>query len=58
MSIDIGALAESVLIKNSLITAFAVVGLTIWLSYWLSAKLTKGHVHGSAVAILLALVGA
>jgi len=58
MSIEIGAVAESVLVRNSLITAFAVVGLTIWLSYWLSAKLTKGHVHGSAVAILLALVGA
>lgn len=55
---SIGALAESVLIKNSLITAFAVVALTIWLSYWLSARLTKGHVHGSAVAILLALAGA
>lgn len=58
MNIDFSALAESVLTKYSLITAFAVVGLLVWFSYWLSAKLTKGHVHGSAIAILLALVGA
>lgn len=58
MKIDFCALAESVLTKYSLVTAFAAVGLVVWFSYWLSAKLTKGHVHGSAIAILLALVGA
>lgn len=58
MKIDVCALAESVLTKYSLVTAFAVVGLVVWLSYWLSAKLTRGHVHGSAIAILLALIGA
>ena len=45
-----------VLTKNSLITAFAFVGLLVWLSYWLSAKLTRGHIHGSAIAIALGLV--
>ncbi len=45
-----------VLTKNSLITAFAFVGLLVWMSYWISAKLTRGHVHGSAIAIALGLV--
>lgn len=58
MKIDVCALAESVLTKYSLVTAFAVVGLVVWFSYWLSARLTRGHVHGSAIAILLALIGA
>jgi malonate transporter MadM subunit len=50
-----------VLQKNSLLTAFAFVGLTVWLSYWVSNKFTAGHVHGSAIAIaaglLLAYIG-
>jgi malonate transporter MadM subunit len=44
------------LIKNGLVTAFAIVGATIWVSYWLSARLTRGRVHGSAIAILAGLV--
>ncbi|CDZ95446.1 malonate transporter, MadM subunit [Pseudomonas saudiphocaensis] len=28
----------------------------MWLSYWLSDKLTKGRLHGSAVAILIGLL--
>jgi malonate transporter MadM subunit len=44
------------LIKNGLVTAFAIVGATIWVSYWLSAGLTRGRVHGSAIAILAGLV--
>ena len=28
----------------------------MWLSYWLSDKLTKGRLHGSAVAILICLL--
>ena len=47
---------SSVLVKNGLITAFAVVGGTVWASYWLSAKLTRGRIHGSAIAILAGLV--
>jgi len=49
-------LLEAVLSKNALITAFAFVGLLVWVSYWLSEKLTFGHVHGSAIAIALGLV--
>jgi malonate transporter MadM subunit len=52
---------SAVLSKNALITAFAFVGITVWLSYWVSNKFTAGHVHGSAIAIavglLLAYVG-
>nr|WP_205755051.1 malonate transporter subunit MadM [Azotobacter chroococcum] len=39
-----------------LISGFAVIGATMWLSYWLSAKFTRGRLHGSAIAILLGLV--
>jgi malonate transporter MadM subunit len=39
-----------------MISAFALIGVTMWISYWLSATLTKGRVHGSAIAIFLGLV--
>lgn len=45
-----------VLVKNGLVTAFAIVGATVWISYYLSAKLTKGWLHGSAIAIIVGLV--
>lgn len=44
------------LISNSLITAFVVVGAIIWLSYLLSKHVFKNKIHGSAVAITLALI--
>ncbi len=47
---------ETVLTKNALLTAFAVVGLTMLVSYWASAKLTRGRLHGSAIAILIGLL--
>ena len=46
----------NVLVKNGLLTAFAVVGITMWVSYFLSARLTRGHLHGSALAIMLGLL--
>ena len=49
-------IAYNVLVKNSLITAFAVVGLLVWASYWLSSKLTLGRIHGSAIAIAVGLL--
>jgi len=49
---------QSVFNANALLTAFAVVGLTVWLSYWFSAKLTRGRIHGSAIAISLGLLAA
>ncbi|MDX1405531.1 MAG: malonate transporter subunit MadM [Woeseiaceae bacterium] len=45
-----------VLSKNSLITAFVFVGVLTWLSYEISARLTRGHIHGSAIAITIGLV--
>jgi len=47
---------EAVLIKNALLTAFAIVGLTMLVSYWVSGRLTRGRLHGSAIAILIGLV--
>ena len=47
---------DIVLTKNGLLTAFAVVGLTMLISYWASEKLTRGRLHGSAIAILLGLL--
>ena len=47
---------ESVLTKYSLVTAFAVVGIIVWLSYELSHRLTRGRMHGSAIAILIGLL--
>jgi malonate transporter MadM subunit len=45
-----------VLTKYSLVTAFAVIGITVWVSYYLSEKLTRGWLHGSAIAILIGLI--
>lgn len=47
---------STVLQKNALITAFVFVGVLVWLSYQLSARLTNGHIHGSAIAIAAGLV--
>jgi malonate transporter MadM subunit len=47
---------ENVLASNGLITAFMFVGALVWFSYLISAKLTRGQVHGSAIAIALGLV--
>lgn len=49
------AAVEQVLVRNGLLTAFAAVGLTMALSYWASARLTRGRIHGSAIAILAGL---
>jgi malonate transporter MadM subunit len=39
-----------------LLSGFAIVGITMWVSYWISDTFTKGRLHGSAIAILLGLV--
>jgi malonate transporter MadM subunit len=46
----------NILQNNGLIVAFAIVGLTMYLSYFISNKLTRGRIHGSAIAITLGLV--
>ena len=45
-----------VLEKNGLVTAFVFVGVLVWFSYWLSSTLTRGRLHGSAVAITIGLL--
>lgn len=45
-----------VLADNALITAFVFVGILVWFSYWLSATLTRGRLHGSAIAITVGLL--
>ncbi len=49
-------LLNGVFIRNGLVTAFAFVGLVVWLSYLASDKITRGRVHGSSVAILVGLL--
>lgn len=49
-------LQKDVLIKYNLVTAFAVIGITVWLSYVVSKHLTRGRIHGSAIAIFVGLV--
>lgn len=51
-------LMAQVMSRNGLITAFAVVGITVWVSYQLSERLTRGHLHGSAIATMLGLLAA
>ena len=51
-------LMAQVMSRYGLITAFAIVGITVWVSYKLSARLTRGKLHGSAIAIMLGLLAA
>lgn len=46
---------EHAIRENSLVGAFAFVGLVMWISVHLSRKLTFGRVHGSAIAIVIGL---
>ena len=46
----------AVLVKNDLVTAFAFIGLLVFISYRFSDWLTHGRIHGSALAITLGLV--
>lgn len=53
---DMMEFIEPLLIEYSLVTAFAVIGVIVWISYFLSGKLTRGRLHGSAIAIFSGLV--
>lgn len=44
-----------VLAGNGLITAFLLVGGLVWVSYRISDRLTRGKLHGSAIAIAIGL---
>lgn len=47
---------SSAVSSQSLIIAFLFVGLMVWVSYWMSDYMTKGKIHGSAIAITLGLI--
>ena len=49
-------LIQKDLISQGLVTAFAVVGVVMWISVVLSKRLTFGRIHGSAIAIVIGLV--
>lgn len=42
--------------RNALVTAFLLVGALVWLSYFLSRRVTGGRIHGSAIAIAVGLL--
>jgi malonate transporter MadM subunit len=44
------------LAEYPLVAAFAVIGLLVWGSHEISKRLTRGRIHGSAIAIFLGLV--
>jgi len=49
-------LIEKGLEHNGLVTAFAFVGVIMWVSVVLSKRLTFGRIYGSAIAIVIGLV--
>lgn len=50
------ALMEKGLANNGLVTAFAFIGVVMWISVVISRRLTFGRIHGSAIAIVIGLV--
>lgn len=52
---DLAAMFTKMFVKNGLVGAFIVVGIVTFIAYKL-AGLTKGRIHGSAVAIFFGLV--
>ncbi len=53
---EIIAIITNVITKNGLITAFVIVGVTSWFSYFLATKIFRGKIHGSAIAIVFGLI--
>ena len=47
---------ETIFSEYPLITAFALVGFIVWVSYAISKRVTRGRIHGSAIAILIGLL--
>ena len=50
-----GSMLSELLVDKSLVTAFLLGGAITWISHWLSKNLTRGYVHGSAIAIAIGL---
>lgn len=49
-------LIEKLIAKNELVFAFLFVGLVMWLSFWISKKLTNSKIPGAAIAISAGLI--
>ena len=47
---------KTVFVENNLLTAFAVIGAVVFVSYWVSDRVTRGRLHGATLAIMLGLV--
>ena len=52
---DIAAMITKLFVKNGMVFAFMLLGVIMFVAYKLGG-LTKGRVHGSAIAIFLGLV--
>ena len=52
---DMAAMITKIFVKNGMIFAFMLLGIIMFVAYKLGG-LTKGRVHGSAIAIFLGLV--
>lgn len=53
---DVTDIIMGVFEDNGLVVAFAVVGIIMMVAGWMSRTLTRGHIAGSALAILIGLV--
>jgi malonate transporter MadM subunit len=53
---DILDLLRELMIKNALLVAFVCVGATICFSNFLAAFVTRGRIHGTAIAVSLGLI--
>ncbi|MSU23886.1 MAG: malonate transporter subunit MadM [Opitutus sp.] len=49
-------LLNQAFVKNGLLTGFVVVGGLMWFAYFLADRLTRGRIHGSAIAVFGGLV--
>jgi malonate transporter MadM subunit len=47
---------QKIIANNGLVFAFLVTGVILWLSYWISARLTRHRIPGPAIAITAGLV--
>lgn len=48
-------LLKELIDKNGLVFAFLLVGIIMWISYWISSRWTKGKIPGAAIAIFSGL---
>lgn len=49
-------LISKIFISQGFVMSFLVIGLVMYVSYFISDKLTRGKIHGSAIAIIVGLI--